>query len=249
MPQWEKCVDSKIACAAREGHGEGIALWPVSQDLFASDRYCPSPLLWDRNTAFGRAEDNQQLQWHFASINMLLLGIYPDLQLTHLESELSQFMSLCGLRFVSLLCLAFTIACQASWTSLWVPVSTPADLPAVSFGSDHLWSLSNHCNSAESTLTHLHGTTLPWKAVVLVLPFGSGHRAGSWGNLLNLLYFCGNRYGSCYSHIFTMLVVPLLSAALPLTNSFHLTVPSAWVLLICFLSSQKSGLCGSAAVF
>lgn len=44
---------------------------------------------------------------------MLLLVIYLDLQLTHLESKLSQFMSLCGLSFVSLLCLAFTIACQA----------------------------------------------------------------------------------------------------------------------------------------
>lgn len=121
----KKCVNSMIVLPARKGHWKGIAL---SQALVWNLCTCQSGSLcqWQVLSItlchaiilFRKAEDNQQA--HLASVSMLLLGIYLDLQLIHLEPELSCFMYICGLRFV--FCLAFTVACQVSWTSLWVPV-------------------------------------------------------------------------------------------------------------------------------
>lgn len=54
-----------------------------------------------------------------------------------------------------------------------------------------------------------------------------------------LVLLCRSIDGSCYSRVFAMLTVPLLSAEILLRNSFHLTVPSVWVLLICLSPSQK----------
>lgn len=83
-----RSVDSMIACAAREGPWWGIALlwyFCTRQDFFACNKYWPSPLLWDGIVAFGKAENNEQSHWsHFASVNMLLLGIYLDLRLIHI---------------------------------------------------------------------------------------------------------------------------------------------------------------------
>lgn len=131
--------------------------------------------------------------------NMLLLAIYLGLQLTHSESTLSQFMPLCGQSFF--IALFGTHHCPPSWISLRVSVSTLTDLPAMSSRSALLRSLSNSCSSSEPSITHLHGTTLPCKAVFSVLHFGFGHGACSWGDLLSLFYLCRSSYGSCYSHI------------------------------------------------
>lgn len=162
----------------------------LSVRISLSDRYHPPPLPWDGNTV------QICFYWEFIWVFNWLI-------------QNQQYLGSClsVVRALSLLSLALTAAHQSGHPS----GSTLTDLPAMSSRSALLHSFSNSYSSSEPSITHLHGTTFPCKAVFSILPFVFGHRACSQGDLLSLFHLCRSSCGSCHSHI---LPCPLLSFSL-----------------------------------